>query len=151
MDIIHYHYFRGNTPPKHKREEQYRWNQPCTILISGLPTREEILTTPLLHSVLNNNLLMIPLTVGVAALHPNDDFNKRVGREKAAENSRLRHFKVERLFIKYTDNGAQLDVIFEDKDASIHIVYPPKGGPRLGTFHTSKLQAVNERAFNYGR
>jgi hypothetical protein len=130
MNIIKYdNPHRHETLPRAVRLKG-PYEQPRTIILDGLPSYDEV-SKAMASWILTDHNLAFMIRIGVAKLHPKDDFCRKEGLEVAKKNLKDEYLQVYHLKV---DNDRNLFVRLEGLNYVLSVKYKKSGGCYLNSF-----------------
>lgn len=126
MKIIQHNSYEGFTPSKENRVSCRDSRAPSTILIEGAPEWDALVSY--LSRFLEGEVVEIPLVIGVARCHPNDDYNRKTGLETAQKNIKQYSAKIDSMWMT---NQKIIEVGLKTFDGDLRIRYVEGKRPQL--------------------
>ena len=116
-------------PGKKNRAVFEKYWAPATVVLSGVPTKADLLE---LVSLLLIESIRIPMTFGYASCHPDDQFVRKLGVEAANKKAVMIDFKLKSLLMSKDRTLA----IFSSADWIVSVEYKEGSkGPKLSDCH----------------
>lgn len=88
MKAIRHFNFGERTP---KKEERNEWHDAKTVVVENCPSASD-LKKIVAQQLENGRPIEFPLQVGIARLHPNDQYNKKIGVKVATEKAKNAYY-----------------------------------------------------------
>lgn len=119
----------GITPKKTDRRGDWI-GLPYTVYIGGLPSRSAVIH--IMNLVMSGESeAKVFLSVGLAKLHPDDEYIKRIGAEIAEKNQTIEDFEISYFFVQ---KSGEIILTLRNKKYWIEIKYIKSGGAKVNYF-----------------